>query len=133
VKRSFRVATAFAGAAALSAVLPVTEAHASAPPFLGNCTANMGTAVHLYYTKSENHPLAACAYGNPTQHTGWFSKRFQYYCGGDYSGNLIIGGVLRHYTDGTTLHDLYGQLVSAVSFSRYTNAGYTCPMSYHYP
>lgn len=126
MKRSFRVATVFTGAAALATGLaPMAQAGTVAPGVTaatigGDCnTAFAATAsLHLYYTSSENHSLAACFTGFGTYTIGK-GKRFAYYCAGEYKGHLYINGQARAFTSG--YHNLYGASVSKVSISNYNN------------
>ena len=56
------------------------------------------------------------------------AKKFQSYCGGEYSGHFLIDGTSRHFTYGTTKHNLYGAAISAVSISKvHTTGARTCP------
>jgi hypothetical protein len=126
MKRSFRAATVFAGAAALGvaamAAAPAPAAHASTPARAFTCGANTpsgsGQFLHLYY-KVKSHNTAGCveAYGTG-EYAPLAPTRFQYYCGGTYSGYLFISGQERHFTDGYTYHKLYNALVSGIYISQ---------------
>ena len=135
MKRSFRVATVFTGAAACAiALTPAAEAAPMAPGGTakitpattgGNCNPSLSTtSLHLYYTPAEHHSLAACFAGGGTFTIGK-GKKFQFYCAGQYSGHLFIGGQARHFTAG--VHSLHGASVSKVSISRNNNSPQFCP------
>ena len=131
MKRSFRVATVFAGAAALGTAL-APAAHASGSARALTCGANTvsgsGQFLHLYY-KVKSHNTAACveAYG-VGEYATLAPTRFQYYCGGAYSGDLYISHVGRHFTAGGSYHKLYNALVSEIYISKIhsTNTKYYC-------
>jgi hypothetical protein len=128
MRKSFRVATIFTGAAACAVALaPAANAEALAPggatkvtPELkGNCSAGtFRNSVHLYYEKSEKHKLAACynVEGSliPVKANKWAS-----YCGGAYSGYFYIGGIARKFTAGTAYHPLGKQVISDVFISKF--------------
>jgi hypothetical protein len=128
MKRSFRVATVFTGAAACAVALtPAAEAAPTAPgataritPAATNhdCTSKSGQAIHLYYSLKENHTTPACIAGSGS--VQWArGKRFASYCGGGYSGYMWIdGGQKRHFTAGVVYHDLYNVSVSKVAISK---------------
>jgi hypothetical protein len=94
MKRSFKVATVFTGAAAcVTALAPMAEAAtATVVPdtTAGNCGVNSRAAVHLYYSAKANHPVPGCIKG-----TGYISfiggKKFAGICGGAYSGSFYYG------------------------------------------
>jgi hypothetical protein len=126
MKRSFRVATVFTGAAACAAV--ITPAAQAAPMALGptaritpdavtvgKCSPNVNgnyNTLELVYTASEHHS-PVCFHGSGY----WFigsGVKFAEYCADSKSGFLDVnnmGG--EKFTPGT--HDLYGQYVEAVS------------------
>lgn len=130
MKRSFRVATIFTGTAAAAALAPAAHAApmtvgntAKVTPNIvgGNCPKSAFTpAVHLYYTKSENHPLPACFSGLGRYNFGK-KIRFSAYCGGDWSGYLYITTSGEKFTPGG--HHLFGQSLSAVSISTSASGG----------
>jgi hypothetical protein len=128
MKRSFRVATVFTGAAAAAALAPAAAAYAApvapgatagiAPDITGgNCFtgAPFTSSTVLYYAASENHATGACfaSKGTYTLGTG---KRFQWYCAGQYSGHLWIDGSKRAFTEG--YHRLFNASVSKISISK---------------
>ncbi len=96
MKRSFQVATVFAGAVACATTLaPTAEAATEAATVTpattaGNCAANSGPAVHLYYPASAHHSLAACLKGAGT-YTFVGGKKFAGICGGAWSGTFAYG------------------------------------------
>jgi hypothetical protein len=129
MKRSFRAATVFTGAAACAAGLaPAAHAAPMAPGATAsitahNCGQSNSYSLHLYYALSENHPVPACigsrnGRSGAVQEQVFFGagKRFAAYCAGAYSGDLIIHGSSRHFTYGT--HSLYGASVEGVFISR---------------
>jgi hypothetical protein len=119
VKRSFRAATVFTGAATCAVAL-APAAHAEvvapggtaakvAPDLKGTCTNNAFTdSVHLYYEKSENHATAAC-YNVEGSVIPVKANKWWYYC----------GGVARKFTAGTAYHALGKQVISDVFISKY--------------
>src|SRR5437016_1960199 len=125
MKRSFRVATVFTGAAACAAALmPAAEAAPVTPGASARLTPNTTArtcgqtnhytnSVHLYYSSRESHPLPACITGIRNVYIGT-GKRFSYYCGGAFSGSLEISGTFRHFTAGVRHHNLYKVYVSDV-------------------
>jgi hypothetical protein len=96
MKKSFRVATVFTGAVACATALtPMAEAATATATVTpdataGNCAANSGPAVHLYYPANANHSLAACVKGG-----GYISfpggKKFAGICGGEWWGSFYYG------------------------------------------
>jgi hypothetical protein len=136
MKRSFRVATVFTGAAACGAALaPAAHAAAVAPgataalrpetTHAGNCPAGETNSVRLYYTSSENHPTPLCAHGvsiaSPST-WGTTGKRFSSYCGGEYSGYMFLSGVPAHFTAGTAFHSLHRHVISGIDISKINTA-----------
>jgi hypothetical protein len=124
MKRSFRVATVFAGAAAVALTptaayaAPMAPAAGVTPEITGgDCYtgAPFTSSLVLYYTNSEKHPVGACFYSKGTYTLGT-GKRFQWYCAGEYSGHLWINGTKRAFTEG--YHHLYSVSVSKVSISK---------------
>lgn len=133
MRRSFRVATVFTGAAAaVTAFAPAAEAAtgalaAPAGAGAGNCTTANTQDLVLYYTASEHHPTPVCVSGFGYVPIGNRHTRFKSYCGGRYSGYFEISGSLRHFTAGIVYHNLYGAEISQVSLSPVPNktiAGY---------
>src|ERR1700722_19310977 len=95
MKRSFKVATVFTGAVACATALaPTAEAttgtmnRITPDTTAGNCAANSGPALHVYYSKKEKHSLAACVKGD-----GFFAfgagRKWSGICGGAYSGSFF--------------------------------------------
>lgn len=129
MKRSFRAATVFTGAAACAVGLAPTAHAAPAAPgatakITPAATANTCNpyltathSVHLYYEPSENHPTPACIYGIGI--TTWgHGKRFEAYCAGWYSGYMSIHSQRRHFAAGRSTHLLYGASVTGIDISR---------------
>jgi hypothetical protein len=122
MKRAFRVATVFTGAAACAAALtPTAQAAAVAPGAraaaipdnvtVGSCPTVIpsGTLV-LAYTPSEfHHPV--CFRGSGRWFVGADTK-FSSYVGVSKSGSLLIDGRWEKFTSG--LHHLYKQAVTSV-------------------
>jgi hypothetical protein len=123
MKRSFKVATIFTGAAACAVALaPMAEAAPLAPgtanttdAIHGDCNPNTThpLSFHLYYTQSEKHSLAACFSGVGKYPIA--KEKFAYYCAGEWSGYVWIKGVRTPF--GSKKHDLYGQSISQVSLT----------------
>jgi hypothetical protein len=134
MKRSFRVAAVFTGAAAaVAGFAPVAGAVTIAPgaapgitPDIhgGNCSSAPNSSVHLYYESSQHHARPACFNGDGTWPLGK-GIRFVSYCAGAFSGYLYIGGTPKKFTAGT--HKLYGASVSKVMISKYSHYGSRCP------
>jgi hypothetical protein len=139
VKRSFKVATAFTGAAACAfgltptaTAVPVAPTSTKIPAFLGahNCTGQSPEAIHLYYPASRHHPTPACVSrfsGSPQPLNP--PIRFQSYCGGAFSGLFAINGSRTgHFTRGNAKHNLFNVVISSVFVSRINTAGaVNCP------
>jgi hypothetical protein len=94
MRKSFRVATVFTGAAACAAAFapaagaaPVAAGIIPKPITANDCTAGELDWAHMYYTAAENHTIPACFAGIGTY---WIagSKRFTYFCPGNNSGYL---------------------------------------------
>jgi hypothetical protein len=132
MKRTFRVATVFTGAAACGAALaPAAHAATAAPgataalrpavTHAGNCPVSETNSVRLYYTSAENHLTPLCAHGvsvGSPSIWGTAGKRFSSYCGGEYSGFLFISGVPAKFTAGTAFHLLHNHIVSGIEISK---------------
>jgi hypothetical protein len=125
MKRSFRAATLFTGAAAVALapaaayaapVAPGATARIT-PDYAGDCTEELPltSSTVLYYASSEKHGLGACFASKGIYPIGT-GKRFQWYCAGQYSGHLWIDGSKRAYTEG--YHRLYNYSVSQISISK---------------
>ena len=128
MKRSFRMATVFTGAAACAVTLaPVAKAAPAKPDAsAGNCPAGIGgQQVHLYYTAAEKHPRPACVSSFGYIYIG-AGKKFSYYCGGAWSGWFWMDGNVGHFTDGGVYHHLYGVSVSAISLSKFNSRAGAC-------
>jgi hypothetical protein len=133
MKRSFRVATVFTGAA--TAVLAPAAAYAApaAPgataritPDTTNHDCSKGSTtiysrtnqVHLYYSSREHHPYPACIAGTGSPIIWGPGKRFSSYCAGAYSGYLDIDGSARRFTASSTVYPLFDASVSGIWISR---------------
>ena len=126
MKRTFRVATVFTGAAACAATLtPAAQAAPVAPGVMtratpdaiaSDCGRSPTASVHLYYTISEKHSVPACVDSLGVAHLG---KRFGSYCGGAWSGYLYVGGSARHFTAGTAYHNMFGVSVSKIDVTKF--------------
>jgi hypothetical protein len=125
MKRSFRVATVFTGAAAVAALAPTAAAQAApialgaalTGGYAGNCPDPSGGIADtvLYYASSENHySPAACFSGTGIKHS-FAAKRFSWYCAGQNYGYMWVGGQKLPFTFGD--HNLYKQYVSAVEIT----------------
>jgi len=125
MKRAFRVATVFTGAAACAGVLtPAAQAAVVAPGgavratpdavAVGSCSPNINgdyNTLALYYLSDEHHP-PACFTGSGYWYVGT-GVRFAKYCAEGKSGYLEIKGTWERFTPGD--HNLHSQYVSAVS------------------
>lgn len=119
MKRSFRVATVFTGAAACAAVMtPAAQAarvapgHGFAPDVTARICSPQTTGsenlVELTYVKGHK---PECFTGNGQ--TGIEGAPFNTYCADSKSGEMYIRSVgWLPFTEGT--HDLYGQVVSSI-------------------
>ena len=128
MKKSFRVAAVFTGAAAaIAGFAPAAGAATAAPDAAGagNCTAAKTQDLVLYYTASEKHPTPACVSGFGYTPIGNRNLHFQSYCGGRYSGYFWIDGSRKHFTAGIVYHNLYGAEISQVSLSPVSNKTFT--------
>jgi hypothetical protein len=125
MKRSFRVATVFTGAAACAAAFAPTANAAQVGPNgttritpdakAGTCEPGLigASSLHLYYSPKQDHPDPACVYlSDGYVAIGNGKAKFSSYCGGGYSGYLYIDGSPHRFTKGD--HHLYGQDVSGV-------------------
>jgi hypothetical protein len=133
MKRSFRVATVFTGAAACAALAPAAHAASAAPGATAritpdttahDCSKGSTTIysrtneVHLYYSSKEHHTYPACIFGSGSPIIWGRGKRFGSYCAGAWSGYLYIDGGARRFTAGNTVHQLYNASVSGIMISR---------------
>jgi hypothetical protein len=133
MKRSFRVATVFTGAAACAVALAPTAHAAPAAPgataritpdtTARDCTKTFTSSVVLYYSTKQNHSVNACIAGVGFVYLGQ-GKRFASYCAGAYSGFMYIDGDRRTFTEGS--HPLYNAAVSAISITRDNHRGLQC-------
>jgi len=124
MKRVFRVATVFTGAAACAGVLtPAAQAAAVAPGATTRVTpaVTVNECSKLYVGSVYENTLEleytaghapVCFQGSGYWPVGT-NAHFRAYCADSKSGSLEIGGVWHPFTWGT--HNLYGQVVSAVS------------------
>lgn len=134
MKRAFRVATVFTGAAACAAVAAPA---AQAAPLAAGATARVAPDIVestcppggapklvLYYTSGH---LPACFGSGGAVNVGG-DPNFAKYCGGPYSGYLWINHARHYFTSGS--HNLYGQRVSKVSITglnaAYGTGNYSC-------
>jgi len=99
MRKSFRVATVFTGAAACAAAFaPAAGAATPAPGTTtritptgitpNDCTPGEWNWLHMYYTTAEKHPTPAC-YGGTGVYPIPGNKRFTKFCPGDNSGALF--------------------------------------------
>jgi len=130
MRRSFRVATVFTGAAAAVATFtpaagaaPITPlAPAAADAHGQTCSSVVTSDLVLWYKGSTHHP--ACVSGRGFVGIGDGNARFSQYCAGEYSGYLWVSGERQPFTKG--IHHLYGQKVSAVSITKSNHLGSQC-------
>ena len=88
MRKSFRVATVFTGAAAATVVAPIATATAAVKPAINHQTCNSSTKpwVHLYYTAAEKHPPVC--FGNNGFYSILSGTRFVSVCPGNNIGSL---------------------------------------------
>jgi hypothetical protein len=126
MRKSFRVATAFTGAAAaVTGFAPAAGAATAAPAVTpaatgtahaGNCTQAKTYDLVLHYAKAERHASPACVTGTGFVAIGDGGVHFSSYCAGAaFSGYLWINHSPRPFADNATLHKLYGADVSGVT------------------
>jgi hypothetical protein len=129
MKRSFRAGAVFTGVAACAVGLTGTANAAPDAPamYTGNCQGASGGDVHLYYGSA--HPLPAClspGYIGENEFLWPSGKRFQSYCGGDYSGYIdFLDGRQGHFTRDSARHKLFSP-VTGIYFSKYTAFAGNC-------
>jgi hypothetical protein len=123
MKRAFRVATVFTGAAACAAALtPTAQAAVVAPGAgaaitpdnvtVGDCPfAIPSHTLVLAYTTSELPHSDVCFQGSGRWYVG-ADTRFSAYVGVSKSGSLLIGGRWEKFAAGE--HPLYKQVVTSV-------------------
>lgn len=129
MRKSFRVATVFTGAAACAAVFtPAAHAAPAAPGATAgitpkalthnNCTAGELDWFHLYYTAAENHPTPACFAGTGTYVIS-SNKRFAFFCAGNNSGYLgtDIGRI--PFSGGSIPFNLHSHIVHSVHLANH--------------
>jgi hypothetical protein len=138
MKRSFRVATVFTGAAACAVGLapaahaaPANGATAKITPrgiTANDCTAGERDWAHMYYTAAENHRTPACFAG-----TGVFTipgnKRFTYFCPGNNSGYIYFKGgrANQSFVADHNSYPLDSDIVSKISITQHFG---TAPSDY---
>jgi hypothetical protein len=141
MKRSFRVATLFTGAAVVTLTPAVAYAAPMAPAAVGkitpdavagNCDGEHGTttrSVVLQYSASQHHAEFACVVPTSSHSPltiGDGGAKFASYCDPEYSGYLWINGTAHVFTRG--IHHLYGANVSKIEFTGLV-AGGTCTLN----
>jgi hypothetical protein len=130
MKRSFRVATVFTGAAACAVALAPTAHAAPAVPratangiIANDCTNGEWNWLHMYYTAAERHSVPACFGG-----TGVFkipgNKRFTGFCPGNNSGYIQpkSHGRVSFVGGGYSIH-LFSEIISKVSIVQHFAGG----------
>jgi hypothetical protein len=136
MKRTFRVATVFTGAAACAVALaPTAEAAPAAPGATttitpetitaNNCTAGEWNWLHLYYTAAEHHATPACFGG-----TGVFNipgnKRFTRFCAGGNIGDLITSRSIIPFSPTIPSIPLHSAIVYQVDISAHSQPSARC-------
>jgi hypothetical protein len=148
MKRSFKVATVFTGAACTAVLAPAAHAAPLAPgatakitpadTTANNCTAAEAKWVHLYYTAAEHHSTPACFGGDGSYYLG-NNRRFTELCAGNNSGRVYFHSISpatgepNYYSApfGEKVNSywlsLFSDIVSAVSITgQYHNGNSTC-------
>lgn len=124
MKRTFRVATVFTGAAACAAALTPAAQAAAVPAGGGmakitpdaiaqscNLKTTESRGIVLYYYRGDHKP--GCVSGTGFAPIGGH-PRMSGYCADGVSGSLEVGGVWHRFADDNRVHNLYGQTVSSV-------------------
>jgi len=126
MRKSFKVATAFTGTAAATAMFAPAAGAATMMPDTShaNCTGST-TATVLYRPVSAHHGPTCVFGGNGRTNLG--STYFQYFCAGDNFGNIIFPDrAARHYNPGAGIGTLNDH-VRSVSLTGFLNSiPYTC-------
>jgi hypothetical protein len=131
MRKSFKVATAFTGTAAAAAMFAPAAGAATVTPDVShfNCNAPTFFGTVLYRPASAHHgpTCVSSSRGNLPGRTNLGNTYFQYFCAGNYSGNIIFPDrAARHYGPGQgtgTLNDN----VTSVSLTRFfASTGYHC-------
>ena len=137
MKRSFRVATVFTGAATCAVALAPTAHAAPAAPgatamitpkgiTANDCTAGEWNWAHMYYTAAERHSIPACFAG-----TGVYNipgnKRFTFFCPGNNSGYIQYKSHgSASFVAGEHSINLFSLIVSKVSIVQHFDPSARC-------
>ena len=126
MRKSFKVATAFTGTAAATAMFAPAAGAATVTPDVShfNCNAPTFFGTVLYRPASAHHgPTCVSGFGK----TNLGSTYFQYFCAGGFSGNIIFPDrAARHYNPGAGIGTLNDH-VRSVSLTGFLNSiPYTC-------
>lgn len=136
MRKSFRVATVFTGAAACAAVFaPAAGAAPVAPGATGeitpkavtgnNCTAGEWNWTHMWYTTSEKHSIAACFAGTGTYPIPG-NKKFSYFCAGNNSGSLNTNYGYLPFWAGSKILGLSSAVVHSVRLWHHNDPSARC-------
>jgi hypothetical protein len=128
MRKSFRVATVFAGAAACAAAFAPAAGAAPATPKAitpNDCTAGEYDWAHMWYTVAERHPTPAC-YGGTGGYRIPGSKRFVQFCPGGNSGFLGTSRGIVPFSAGAYSIPLYSGIVYSVNIGRHSDPSAHC-------
>jgi hypothetical protein len=136
MKRSFKVATVFTGAAACAAAFAPTAGAATVAPgataritpeaiTANDCTAGEWDWAHMEYTAAERHPTDAC-YGGSGIFDIAGNKRFTEFCPGGNFGWLVTSFGSFSYSAGAYTIPLYSAIVYAVGISGHSDPSARC-------
>jgi hypothetical protein len=127
MRKSFKVATVFTGAAAAAAVFaPAAGAATTTTPVTHhfNCTIGPRANATVLYWPTSKHHGPTCVSGSWGS-TSLGNTYFTYFCAGPYSGAINFpNGGYRLYSKGEGYGTLNQEVTSVDLFG--WNAGYTC-------
>lgn len=129
MRKSFKVATAFTGAAAATAMCAPAAGAATVAPDVThyNCNAPTFWGTVLYWPASAHHgPTCVSGITFPGR-TYLANTYFQYFCAGNYAGNIIFPNrAARHYGPGQGIGTLSDYVTSVSLTAFYASTGYHC-------
>ena len=129
MKRSFKAATAFTGAAVCAvAMTPAVGAATVVPETAKNCTAADANWVHLYYSTEQRHSIPAC-FGNNGANYLTNGQKFSEGCTGNNYGFFVVGGTVESFKSNSLWIFAPPQKVTEVYIGGHTaKYSHTCPM-----
>lgn len=128
MKRSFKAATAFTGAAVCAVTMaPAAGAVTAVPETAQNCTAATATWVHLYYSSKQDHPTPAC-FGNNGPNYLTNGQKFSEMCTGNNYGIIKVAGEIEAFNSNALWIFAPPLKVSSVWITGHTaKYSHTCP------